>query len=128
MHHEWPPIERNIAMELVRVTEAAALAAARFLGRGNKNLVDEAAVSAMRYVLGYIQMDGTFIIGEGEKEEAPMLNIGEHIGDGSSLKVDLQWFPSTLEGCGQRATGSNFKRSPFRQRYHSLPASICLHE
>ena len=55
MNSNWPPMERNIAMELVRVTEAAALAAARFLGRGDKNLVDDAAVSAMRYVLGYIQ-------------------------------------------------------------------------
>lgn len=89
MHHEWPPIERNIAVELVRVTEAAALAAARFLGRGDKNLVDDAAVSAMRYVLGYIRMDGTVVIGEGEKDEAPMLYIGERIGDGSELKVDI---------------------------------------
>ena len=58
-------IERNIAMELVRVTEAAALAAARFLGRGNKNQVDQAAVSAMRYTLGFVQMDGVVVIGEG---------------------------------------------------------------
>lgn len=83
------PIERNIAMELVRVTEAAALAAARYLGTGNKELVDQAAVDAMRFVLNYIQMDGIVVIGEGEKDEAPMLYIGEHIGDGSDLQVDV---------------------------------------
>ena len=83
------PIERNIAMELVRVTEAAALAAARHLGKGDKNLVDGAAVTAMRRVLGYVVMDGIVVIGEGEKDEAPMLYIGEHIGDGSDPKVDI---------------------------------------
>jgi fructose-1,6-bisphosphatase II len=85
-HH---PLERNIAMELVRVTEAAAMSAARFLGRGDKHLVDEAAVNAMRYVLGYVRMDGIVVIGEGEKDEAPMLYIGESIGDGSEPKVDI---------------------------------------
>jgi fructose-1,6-bisphosphatase II len=83
------PIERNVAMELVRVTEAAALAAARFLGMGDKNLVDGAAVAAMRYVLGHIRMDGIVVIGEGEKDQAPMLYIGERIGDGSGLHVDI---------------------------------------
>jgi fructose-1,6-bisphosphatase II len=83
------PIERNVAMELVRVTEAAAMAAARFLGMGDKNLVDGAAVTAMRYVLGHIRMDGIVVIGEGEKDEAPMLYIGERIGDGSGLHVDI---------------------------------------
>jgi len=82
-------IERNIAMELVRVTEAAAMAAARYLGRGDKTLVDGAAVTAMRYVLGYIRMDGIVVIGEGEKDHAPMLYIGERIGDGSDLQVDI---------------------------------------
>ena len=88
-NHFAMPIERNIAMELVRVTEAAALASARYLGRGDKTVVDAAAVAAMRYVLGYVQMDGIVIIGEGEKDHAPMLFIGEHIGDGSDLKVDI---------------------------------------
>ena len=83
------PMERNIAMELVRVTEAAAMAAARFLGRGDKNLVDETAVAAMRNVLGFVRMDGIVVIGEGEKDEAPMLYIGEKIGDGSEPKVDI---------------------------------------
>ncbi len=83
------PIERNIAMELVRVTEAAAMSAARFLGKGDKNLVDQAAVNAMRNVIGFIRMDGIVVIGEGEKDEAPMLYIGEKIGDGSEPKVDI---------------------------------------
>ena len=87
--HSRRPIERNIAMELVRATEAAAMAAARYLGRGNKELVDQAAVDAMRLALGHVSMDGIVVIGEGEKDEAPMLYIGEHIGDGSELKVDI---------------------------------------
>ncbi|MFC1992677.1 class II fructose-bisphosphatase [Chloroflexota bacterium] len=96
-------IERNIAMELVRVTEAAAMAAARYLGRGDKNLVDEAAVAAMRYVLGYIRMDGIVVIGEGEKDKAPMLYIGERIGDGSDLKVDIAVDP--IDGTTSVARG-----------------------
>jgi fructose-1,6-bisphosphatase II len=87
--HHHDPIERNVAMELVRVTEAAALSSARFLGLGDKNLVDQAAVSAMRYVLGFVHMDGVVVIGEGEKDHAPMLYIGEKIGDHSNLKVDI---------------------------------------
>ncbi len=87
--HSRRPIERNIAMELVRVTEAAAMAASRYLGVGDKNLVDKAAVAAMRYVLSYIRMDGIVVIGEGEKDQAPMLYIGERIGDGSDLHVDI---------------------------------------
>lgn len=83
------PIERNIAMELVRVTEAAALSAARYMGMGDKELVDQAAVDAMRFTLGSIAMDGIVVIGEGEKDEAPMLYIGERIGDGSPPQVDI---------------------------------------
>jgi fructose-1,6-bisphosphatase II len=83
------PIERNIAMELVRATEAAAMAAARYLGMGNKELVDQAAVDAMRFVLGYVSMEGIVVIGEGEKDEAPMLYIGEQIGKSPELKVDI---------------------------------------
>jgi len=82
-------IERNIAMELVRVTEAAAMAAAQHLGKGDKELVDGSAVNAMRNVLGFVRMDGIVVIGEGEKDEAPMLYIGEKIGDGSEPKVDI---------------------------------------
>lgn len=74
--------DRNLALELVRVTEAAAIAANRWMGRGDKNAADGAAVEAMRVVLNSISMTGTVIIGEGEKDEAPMLFNGEVLGDG----------------------------------------------
>ena len=83
------PMERNIGMELMRVTEAAALSASRYMGMGDKELVDQAAVDAMRFTLGSIHMDGEVFIGEGEKDEAPMLYIGERIGDGSEPAVQL---------------------------------------
>ena len=86
---QFKPIERNLAMELVRVTEAAALAAARYMGLGDKELVDQAAVDAMRHTLDGISMDGVVVIGEGEKDEAPMLYVGERIGDGTSPAVDI---------------------------------------
>ena len=87
--HSDSNLERNISMELVRATEAASMAAALYLGRGDKNLVDGAAVNAMRRALSLIQVDGTVVIGEGEKDKAPMLYIGERIGAGSELKVDI---------------------------------------
>ena len=83
------PLERNIAMELVRVTEGAAMSAAQYMGAGDKELVDQAAVDAMRFSLGGIPMGGIVVIGEGEKDEAPMLFIGERIGDGSEPRVDI---------------------------------------
>ena len=83
------PIERNLAMELARVTEAAAMAAVRHMGMGDKELVDQAAVDAMRYTLGYVAMDGVVVIGEGEKDEAPMLYNGERIGSGVPPEVDI---------------------------------------
>jgi len=76
-------------MELVRVTEAAAMAAVQHMGKGDKNLVDKAAVDAMRFTLEGIRMDGVVVIGEGEKDEAPMLYNGERIGDGSPPEVDI---------------------------------------
>ncbi|KAK9799326.1 hypothetical protein WJX73_002740 [Symbiochloris irregularis] len=81
--------QRNLALELVRVTEAAALAAGRWYGKGDKNAADQAAVDMMRSVLNKIDMDGTVIIGEGEKDEAPMLFCGEKIGTGSQPSVDI---------------------------------------
>ena len=75
--------DRNLALELVRVTESAALAAARWVGRGDKEAADQAAVDAMRFTLHAVPMDGIVVIGEGEKDEAPMLYNGEQIGDGS---------------------------------------------
>ena len=83
------PIERNLAMELVRVTESAALSAVRYMGQGDKELVDQAAVDAMRHTLDGISMDGIVVIGEGEKDEAPMLYNGERIGDGSPPQTDI---------------------------------------
>src|ERR1700729_2243188 len=81
--------DRNLALDLVRVTEAAALAAARWIGRGDKLAADGAAVDAMRHVLDSVSMDGVVVIGEGEKDEAPMLFNGEHIGDGNPPQVDI---------------------------------------
>jgi fructose-1,6-bisphosphatase II len=81
--------DRNLALDLIRVTEAAAMASARFMGRGDKNLADGAAVRAMRIVLASIPMDGIVVIGEGEKDEAPMLFNGERIGDGTPPQVDI---------------------------------------
>jgi fructose-1,6-bisphosphatase II len=81
--------DRNLALELVRVTEAAAIAAGRFMGRGDKERVDQAAVDAMRPVLASIAMNGIVVIGEGEKDEAPMLYNGEEVGNGSPPAVDI---------------------------------------
>jgi fructose-1,6-bisphosphatase II len=83
------PIERNLAMELVRVTEAAAMSAVQHMGKGDKELVDQAAVDAMRHTLDGISMDGVVVSGEGEKDEAPRLYNGERIGDGSDPQVDI---------------------------------------
>jgi fructose-1,6-bisphosphatase II len=95
--------DRNLALELVRVTEAAALAAARMVGMGDKEGADQAAVDAMRFVLDSVSMDGVVVIGEGEKDRAPMLYNGEHIGDGSPPEVDIAVDP--LEGTTLTARG-----------------------
>jgi fructose-1,6-bisphosphatase II len=95
--------DRNLALELVRVTEAAALAAARMVGRGDKEGADQAAVDAMRTVLETVSMDGVVVIGEGEKDEAPMLYNGEQIGDGTPPQVDVAVDP--LEGTRLTALG-----------------------
>jgi fructose-1,6-bisphosphatase II len=95
--------DRNLALELVRVTESAALAAARMIGRGDKEGADQAAVDAMRFVLDSVSMDGVVVIGEGEKDEAPMLFNGEQIGDGSPPEVDIAVDP--LEGTRLTALG-----------------------
>jgi len=81
--------ERNLAMELVRVTEAAALRAGRWMGKGEKEIADQAAVDAMRQALDGVDMDGIVVIGEGEKDEAPMLYIGERVGNGQPPEVDV---------------------------------------
>ena len=81
--------DKNIALDLVRVTEAAALAAARYIGRGDKESVDAAAVDAMRIAFQGLHVRGTVIIGEGEKDHAPMLFNGEKVGFGDGMEVDL---------------------------------------
>ena len=95
--------DRNLAMELARVTEAAAMAAARWMGRGDKEAADQAAVDAMRMMLGTVQMDGIVVIGEGEKDNAPMLFNGEKIGSGEGSSVDVAVDP--LEGTRLTALG-----------------------
>jgi fructose-1,6-bisphosphatase II len=96
--------DRNLAMELVRVTEYGALAAARWVGLGQKEAADGAAVDAMRLMLDTVRMDGLVVIGEGEKDEAPMLYNGERIGDGSPPQVDIAVDP--LEGTTLAAEGT----------------------
>ena len=96
--------DRNLAMELMRATEAAALAGGRWMGRGDKNAADGAAVEAMRVVLNSVAMDGIVVIGEGEKDEAPMLFNGEEIGDGSAPAMDIAVDPidgTTLTSLGR---------------------------
>ena len=95
--------DRNLALDLVRVTEAAAMGAGRWIGRGDKIAADQAAVDAMRAMLDTVAMDGVVVIGEGEKDEAPMLYNGEHIGDGSGSEVDVAVDP--LEGTRLTALG-----------------------
>jgi fructose-1,6-bisphosphatase II len=95
--------ERNLALELVRVTESAALSCARMIGRGDKEAADQAAVDGMREMLDSVPMDGIVVIGEGEKDEAPMLYNGERIGDGSAPQVDIAVDP--LEGTRLAALG-----------------------
>ena len=119
------PIERNLAMELVRVTEAAAMSAARHMGFGDKEMVDQAAVDAMRHTLDGISMDGIVVIGEGEKDEAPMLYIGEQIGDGSDPRVDIAVDPidgTTLLSKGMPGAIATIALSP-RGTMH-VPADI----
>ena len=93
--------DRTLALELVRATEAAAMAAARFLGRGDEDEVDGAAVDAMRPVLGTIRMRGVIVIGEGEKDDAPMLYAGEHVGSGRGPLADIAIDP--VDGAGLTA-------------------------
>jgi fructose-1,6-bisphosphatase II len=95
--------DRNLALELVRVTEAAAMGAARWIGRGDKNAADQAAVDAMRLMLDTVAMEGVVVIGEGEKDEAPMLYNGEHVGNHDGPEVDVAVDP--LEGTRLTALG-----------------------
>ena len=95
--------DRNLALELVRVTEAAAMAAARWVGRGDKNGADGAAVNAMRALIGSVAMNGVVVIGEGEKDDAPMLFNGERVGDGHGPEADVAVDP--IDGTTLAAKG-----------------------
>ncbi len=96
-------LDRNLALEAVRVTEAAAIASAKWMGRGDEHNADQAAVDAMRQALNGLDIEGTVVIGEGERDEAPMLYIGETVGTGNGPKVDIALDP--LEGTTICATG-----------------------
>lgn len=97
-------MDRNIALDLVRVSENAAIAAARLMGRGDKNGADQAAVDAMRSALNHLDIRGRVVIGEGERDEAPMLYIGEEVGTGNGPEIDIALDP--LEGTNLCATGA----------------------
>ncbi|TWT13102.1 class II fructose-bisphosphatase [Reyranella sp. CPCC 100927] len=96
-------MDRNLALEAVRVTEAAALAASKLMGRGNEKAADQAAVDSMRQALNALSIEGTVVIGEGERDEAPMLYIGEKVGTGNGPKIDIALDP--LEGTTITAKG-----------------------
>jgi fructose-1,6-bisphosphatase II / sedoheptulose-1,7-bisphosphatase len=96
-------LDRNLALEAVRVTEAAALSASRLMGRGDEKAADQAAVDAMRYALNALAIEGTVVIGEGERDEAPMLYIGEKVGTGQGPRIDIALDP--LEGTTITAKG-----------------------
>ena len=100
-------MERNLALEAVRVTEAAALAASRWMGRGDEKSADQAAVDAMREALNGLEIDGTVVIGEGERDEAPMLYIGETVGKGKGKGPKLDIALDPLEGTTITAKGGN---------------------
>ena len=115
-----PQPERNLALELVRVTEAAAMAAGRWVGRGDKNDADGVAVEAMRYMISTVEMRGTVVIGEGEKDNAPMLFNGEEVGDGTGPECDVAVDPidgTTLTAKGMSNAISVLAVSPRGSMY-----------
>jgi fructose-1,6-bisphosphatase II len=119
--------DRNLAMELVRVTEAAALGAGRWIGRGNKEAADQAAVDAMRHMLATVSVDGTVVIGEGEKDEAPMLYNGEHIGDGNGPEVDVAVDPIDGTGLTSRGQGNAVSVVALSERGTMFDPGPCVY-
>ena len=120
--------DRNLALELVRVTETAALAAGRWVGRGDKIAADQAAVDAMRIVLDTVHMDGVVVIGEGEKDEAPMLYNGEHIGDGRPPESTSPSTRSTARRSPPRASRTPSRSSRVGRAGHDVrPGPVRLH-
>src|SRR5215208_6512032 len=98
-------MDRNLALEVVRVTEAAALAAGRFVGLGDRDGADRAATEAMRTTFEHLHVDGTVVIGEGERDQAPMLYIGERLGDGAADSPEVDIAVDPLEGTNLCANG-----------------------
>ena len=109
--------DRNLGLDLMRVTEAAAMAAGRWIGRGDKENGDRAAVDAMRYVIGSVPMRGVVVIGEGEKDEAPMLYNGESVGDGTGPEYDIAVDP---------VDGTSLLAGALRRRWDSTGPGWCL--
>ena len=109
-------MDRNLALDFVRATEAAALSSALWMGKGNEKSADHAAVEAMRKAFNIIDMDGTVVIGEGERDEAPMLFIGEKVGSGKGMKLDIAVDP--LEGTTITARGDPNAMSVFAAAPH----------
>jgi len=114
-------MDRNLALDFVRATEAAAISCALWMGKGNEKAADHAAVEAMRKAFSIIDMDGTIVIGEGERDEAPMLYIGEKVGSGKGMKLDIAVDP--LEGTTITARGDPNAMSVFA----AAPAGSLLH-
>jgi fructose-1,6-bisphosphatase II len=108
--------DRNLALELVRVTESAAMAGSRWVGRGDKNGADGAAVDAMRTVLSTVPMTGLVVIGEGEKDDAPMLFNGEIVGDGSHPETDVAVDPIDVPSMGSTGRHSRRRAAETRSR------------
>src|SRR5262245_52363158 len=116
--------DRNLALELVRATEVAAMAGGRWMGRGDKDGADGAAVDAMRLLLNTVEMDGVVVIGEGEKDEAPMLFNGEHVGTGSGPATDVAVDPidgTTLTSLGRGGAISVLAVAPRGSMYSPGP-------
>ncbi|MEA2340391.1 MAG: fructose,6-bisphosphatase, partial [Solirubrobacteraceae bacterium] len=125
--HDLGRPDRNLALELVRTTEAAALAAARFVGVGDKIAADQAAVDAMRIVLHTVPMDGVVVIGEGEKDEAPMLYNGEEVGDGQEPKVDVAVDPIDGTGLTSRGQGNALSVIAVSERGTMFDPGPCVY-
>ena len=108
-------MDRNLALEAVRVTEAAALNCASWTGRGDEKAADQAAVDAMRKAFDALAIDGTVVIGEGERDEAPMLYIGEKVGTGRGPKIDIALDPLEARRSPRRGRPTRSPASPWRR-------------
>src|SRR5258706_12644488 len=115
-------MDHDLGLELVRVTEAAALSCARWMGRGDKNAADQAAVTAMRRVFDIVDIQGTVVIGEGERDEAPMLYIGEAVGSGKGPAGDIALDPLERTNSGAHGRPTALSATALAHRGSLLPA------